>query len=1007
MRRITTAFFSFLVLAACSEATESPVSQGTHGIETSLPASSAGDIFDGTSGAPGANPHFFFFNPVAENTPNYSGIADDSLEPVVTVCPMGAWNTATEECTPGQETAVFSADASDPDDQVQLDSGTKYHVVWRTNDHPAQAGESYRIAVSVVGNVLGYADVTAFDNVTFSGHHNTQDGVIAISDNASLNIAFRIEEGALEAEYCDAGNLEDCDVALFTYEEAGCLRVFENPGQTGEELGSQACVPANAATLNDAPVQGTYAVILTLEEQNQVQGGDVPIDQQIPYFPDLYTDPPGITFDANSTGIQVALCQVDEGPDAIDEALHPFLRPFIVFADGTTVLPEDYSYGVAECEGYAAHAHSVASADGERGILARLATGAVKVGKFFLPQPLVARRLHGGLNTTVYNTRGNDSDGEGGAENVAPVLATGPQPEIAEFGAVLDVDPLNSEATVPGTGQVGVETTITILALDPQGLPFPFEVPVFLEATSGQDLIEGTVTYDGTGTYTATYTPTSVGTDAITITIDGGEMAGSPFAMEIAPRSVDASGSSFEVSYSEAGSPTTVTVTVNDTQGDPYTYGEDFPVTVSIGVTGANTATATATDDDGNGNYDGTYVATYSPENYGNDVITVTVNGDPTGDSPFTVTTAPQPVDPNQSSATVQSSANVSGGLVDSQTDISITVLNAAGDLYDYADIRPIDVQFAVSGANTVPSTAASDPEGDGTYSAAYTPTNAGTDLVTVTIDGTSIAGSPFTSVVAPLSGDLVVDVSISGGAPEDGLPVILYQGSNPTPFMTGTTDGNGQVTFVDIDFGSYTAHLPKRDFDVAFNSMTIAFDHNEAPEFVTFNGTTQSIPAETKVWRVRDGGNGNAYQYMVGTRSWTSAMNQVRDDVLLGVDGHLATIHSQAENDFVANFYVTSPDLCPNETNPKRCKYKGWLGLNDEDTEGTFQWVTGEAVTFYSWADGGTAADQPLDRKGNMDHVEIDMTGTWDIINGASSTNEGYFVEWDVIWPTFGYPGG
>ena len=44
-----------------------------------------------------------------------------------------------------------------------------------------------------------------------------------------------------------------------------------------------------------------------------------------------------------------------------------------------------------------------------------------------------------------------------------------------------------------------------------------------------------------------------------TITIDGVEMAGSPYSSNIAPRNVDAAGSTFEVSYSEAGSATTVT----------------------------------------------------------------------------------------------------------------------------------------------------------------------------------------------------------------------------------------------------------------------------------------------------------------------------------------------------------------------------------------------------------------------------------------------------------------
>jgi hypothetical protein len=38
---------------------------------------------------------------------------------------------------------------------------------------------------------------------------------------------------------------------------------------------------------------------------------------------------------------------------------------------------------------------------------------------------------------------------------------------------------------------------------------------------------------------------------------------------------------------------------------------------------------------------------------------------------------------------------------------------------------------------------------GDGTYTATYTPRDKGTDSVTITMNGTPIKGSPFTSKVS------------------------------------------------------------------------------------------------------------------------------------------------------------------------------------------------------------------------------------------------------------------
>lgn len=997
-------FLGLLLTVGCSEEHETALVQTPVDNGEGLPSSTSSDLYDATSGAEGANPHFYFLSPIAKSTPAYDGIQDDSLEPVVTVCPFGSWNGATEECSLGQEVAVFSMDASDPDDRINLDPGTKFNVVWQTSDHPATAGETYRIAVSVVGQLLGYVDVTAFDQSEYTSHHNTAEGVIALSANGSLNITFRIEDGALESEYCDPDNLEDCDVALFTYQESGCLRVFEYPGQSAEQLGSQVCVPADAAKLGDTPVEGTYAVILTLEDQGNFQGGAFGTDQQIPYFPDLFTDPPGITFDPNSEGVSVTICQVED-PNILSEEDHEnglnfFLRPFIVWADGTTELPENYTYGVPECEGFDPnflHGHT-ASADGTgSGVFGALARGAARVGQFLLPEPLVARRLHGGLNTTVYDTRGDASEGEG--EN-APAFQTEPAPEIAEFGAIFDVDALNSEATVPQTGQVGFATEIEIRAQDVKGLPFPFQVPVTVTVVSGADEIEGVVSYIGDGVYEATYTPTTVGTDVITITIDGDAMA-SPFESLIAPRNVDPSGSTVEISYSEVGGETTVTVTVRDTEGDPYTYGQDYPINVAIEVTGANTASVQAQDDDGNGNYDGVYEASYTPTSYGDDEIAVTVNGAPVGDSPYTITTAPRPADPSQSTATLESTSELFEAQVDEETTLTITVLNTAGEPYDYADVRPILVEFSVTGANTVGATTLSDPEKDGVYITSYTPANDGPDYLKVTIDGTDISGSPYTSEVAPRTGDLIVDLNITGSAPEDGLPVILYTAEG-TEVATAPTGTGGIATFSDVEFGDYVVHFPKRDFDMDFVEMTRAVTHNQDPYTVTFAANTLPMPASAQIWRVRDGGNGNGYEYIVDGRSFGASLNQIAAMAPLhGAQPHMVDIFSLGENDFVTGIFLTDVNLCPGETNTKRCKFTSWIGLTDEVVEGEFRWVTtGELATWFNWPDGTTAADQPEDRKGNQDHVELGVEGTWSIINGASSTNDGYFVEWDVESP-------
>jgi hypothetical protein len=99
-----------------------------------------------------------------------------------------------------------------------------------------------------------------------------------------------------------------------------------------------------------------------------------------------------------------------------------------------------------------------------------------------------------------------------------------------------------------------------------------------------------------------------------------------------------------------------------------------------------------------------------------------------------------------------------------------------------------------------------------------------------------------------------------------------------------------------------------------------------------TFNISPQGQLAvlDTQVSTV----NGHTYMLLAGG-SWSNA-----ESTAVALGGHLATVRSQAEHDWILatwhNFQGLDRDL--------------WIGLTDQAQEGNFVWISGEPVTFTNW---------------------------------------------------------
>ena len=107
---------------------------------------------------------------------------------------------------------------------------------------------------------------------------------------------------------------------------------------------------------------------------------------------------------------------------------------------------------------------------------------------------------------------------------------------------------------------------------------------------------------------------------------------------------------------------------------------------------------------------------------------------------------------------------------------------------------------------------------------------------------------------------------------------------------------------------------------------------------------------------------NGSKYFCSEYNATWSSA-----NAAAIAAGGHLAVINDAAENEFIRSHIMAG---------------HAWIGLTDQASEGSFKWVTGEALSYSNWDVG-----QPNNYNGNEDHVRIlQSNGKWTDKNGGIS---------------------
>ncbi len=132
-------------------------------------------------------------------------------------------------------------------------------------------------------------------------------------------------------------------------------------------------------------------------------------------------------------------------------------------------------------------------------------------------------------------------------------------------------------------------------------------------------------------------------------------------------------------------------------------------------------------------------------------------------------------------------------------------------------------------------------------------------------------------------------------------------------------------------------------------------------------------------------------YQLVSGAVTANSAFDAAETTQLNGVNGHLVTINSAAENTFVQTL------AAGNEI---------WLGTTDSGVEGEWRWEGGieTGLQFWSGAAAGTAVNglynnwnggEPNDFGTGEDHAAMRVDGFWNDLEGSNTRF--YVIEWDA----------
>jgi hypothetical protein len=396
------------------------------------------------------------------------------------------------------------------------------------------------------------------------------------------------------------------------------------------------------------------------------------------------------------------------------------------------------------------------------------------------------------------------------------VAVTTPMPTITVTPGPASTSQSTIETSASSVG-VGGAVTLTVRARDAAGNAHTSGglTVTFTKGAGTSDGTIGAVTDAANGTYTATFTATTAGTArSIGATINGNAITSvSPtITVTTAPPSPATSTVTLSGATVASGSNLTITLQAKDAAGTNITTGG---ATVAFALAGVGTSTGTISAVTDNNN--GTYTASLTGVLTGTArAVSATLNG-----AAVTTTQPTFIVNPGSAStATSMVSISVGSVAVGGAATLMLTAKDAAGNSLSSGGLT---VAFTKGAGTSDGSIGAVTDQGNGTYTATFTASTAGTARsIGATIGGTAVTtAAPQLTVTAAVISPAMSTVSVASASVQsgstttitlqtkDGSGANITSGGATVAFALGTGTSTGTISSVtDNNNGTYTATL-------------------------------------------------------------------------------------------------------------------------------------------------------------------------------------------------------